>query len=104
MKKLIAIIAGALLCAGVIAPATAASATGTNAKSVAVIKIVQAKKFKNCTKLNKKYKGGVAKKGVKYNKVGKKKRAFKVRPKISNALYKANKSLDRDGDGIACEK
>ncbi len=32
------------------------------------------------------------------------KAASKYRPKVSKALYTANKGLDRDKDGIACEK
>lgn len=55
--------------------------------------------YKNCTELNKKYKGGVARRGAK-NKGGK----TKFKPFVSNALYEANKSKDRDKDGIACEK
>ena len=58
-----------------------------------------AKKFKNCTELNKVYPGGVAKPGA-VNKGG----ATKKEPTIDAALYKANKKSDRDGDGIACEK
>jgi hypothetical protein len=71
----------------------AASATAAPAKS-----------FHNCTQLSKKYPGGVAKAGVTKNTVSHRKVAFKVKPKSSTALYKANKSLDRDKDGIACEK
>ena len=58
-----------------------------------------AKKFKNCTELNKVYPGGVALPGA-VNKGG----ATKLEPKYSKKLYKANKKSDRDKDGIACEK
>jgi hypothetical protein len=58
-----------------------------------------AKKFKNCTELNKVYPGGVAKPGA-VNKGG----ATKKEPTIDAALYKANIKSDRDKDGIACEK
>ena len=58
-----------------------------------------AKKFKNCTELNKVYPGGVAKPGA-VNKGG----ATKKQPTIDAALYKANIKSDRDKDGIACEK
>jgi hypothetical protein len=58
-----------------------------------------AKKFKNCTELNKVYPGGVAKPGA-VNKGG----ATKIEPTIDAALYKANSKSDRDKDGIACEK
>jgi hypothetical protein len=58
-----------------------------------------AKKFKNCTALNKVYPGGVALPGA-VNSGG----VAKKEPKYDKALYAANKSSDRDGDGIACEK
>jgi hypothetical protein len=58
-----------------------------------------AKKFKNCTELNKVYPGGVALLGA-VNAGG----ATKKEPKYDKALYTANKSSDRDKDGIACEK
>jgi hypothetical protein len=58
-----------------------------------------AKKFKNCTELNKVYPGGVALPGA-VNAGG----ATKKVPKYDKALYTANKKSDRDGDGIACEK
>jgi hypothetical protein len=58
-----------------------------------------AKKFKNCTELNKVYPGGVALPRA-VNKGGKTKKT----PKYDKALYTANKKSDRDKDGIACEK
>lgn len=58
-----------------------------------------AKRFKNCTELNKVYPGGVALPGA-VNAGG----ATKKEPKYGKALYTANKKSDRDGDGIACEK
>lgn len=58
-----------------------------------------AKKFKNCTALNKVYPGGVALPGA-VNAGG----ATKKEPKYDKALYTTNKKSDRDGDGIACEK
>jgi hypothetical protein len=58
-----------------------------------------AKKFKNCTELNKVYPGGVALPSA-VNAGG----VTKKEPKYDKALYTANKSSDRDKDGIACEK
>jgi hypothetical protein len=62
------------------------------------------KKFKNCTALNKEYPGGVAEKAtsVNKNKAGALQESKKV-PKVSLKVYKENKGLDRDKDGIACE-
>lgn len=92
------------------APVLAATSTGaaTAPSIVAVGGAAKAKKYKNCTALNKAYRGGVARdsKAVNTKTVrGKKvKAASKYRPKVSKALYTANKGLDRDKDGIACEK
>jgi hypothetical protein len=58
-----------------------------------------AKKFKNCTELNKVHPGGVALPGA-VNAGG----VTKKEPKFNKALYNANKKSDRDKDGIACEK
>lgn len=62
------------------------------------------KKFKNCTALNKEYPGGVAEKAtsVNKNKSGVPQDSKTV-PKVSSKIYKENKGLDRDKDGIACE-
>jgi hypothetical protein len=60
-----------------------------------------AKEFKNCTAMHKVYKGGVAKSGAKDKRANGGKAKYK--PKVSTALYNANKKSDRDKDGIACE-
>lgn len=59
-----------------------------------------AKTYKNCTELNKDYKGGVAKDDKVKNQGGKTKYA----PTVSAELYNANSTKDRDKDGIACER
>jgi hypothetical protein len=56
--------------------------------------------YKNCTELNKVYKGGVAKNAKIRNKGGK----TKYKPTVSLKVYNLNKSRDRDKDGIACER
>ena len=56
------------------------------------------KKFKNCTALNKVYPGGVAKGKYLINE----NRGSRL-PIVSSKIYKENKGLDRDKDGIACE-
>lgn len=63
---------------------------------------VTAKKFKNCTALNKTYKHGVARKNAKDKVTGKSKPVTNF--KKHDALYRANAHLDRDKDGVACEK
>jgi hypothetical protein len=61
---------------------------------------VAARSFANCTALNRVYKHGVGKWGARDHTSGTRVTTFKR----SNALYRANDGMDRDGDGIACEK
>jgi excalibur calcium-binding domain-containing protein len=62
--------------------------------------------YKNCTTLQKKYPHGVGKSGAKDKVSGSSKPVtnFKKSTKIYKAAMKKNKGLDRDKDGIACEK
>jgi hypothetical protein len=60
----------------------------------------KAKTYKNCTELNKDYKGGVARSSSVKNKGGK----TKYKPFVSKELYDANTKSDRDKDLIGCEK
>ena len=69
------------------------------------------KSYKNCTALNKVYPHGVAKKGAKDKVRGKSKpvKNFKVSSVVysyndGKAKRKGEKDLDRDNDGVACEK
>jgi hypothetical protein len=55
--------------------------------------------YKNCTAMNKVYPGGVARSGA-VNMGG----ATKNQPMVDNSIYLSNRKLDRDKDGIACEK
>jgi hypothetical protein len=58
--------------------------------------------YKNCAQLNAYYKHGVGKKGA-HDKV-----SGRTKPvttfAVNNTVYTANRALDRDKDGIACEK
>ena len=62
------------------------------------------KHYANCTAVHRVYSGGIAKSGVKYNKVSGINRALKGNVKHSTALYNANRKMDRDHDGVLCEK
>jgi hypothetical protein len=86
-RKIVAVLAGLTLTLGVVATASSAEA-------------VPAKKYKNCTQLNKVYPHGVGKPGARDKTSGTPVKTFKV----SKALYTLNKGSDRDKDGIACEK
>ena len=61
-----------------------------------------AKAYKNCTELNKTYKHGVGKKGAKDKVRGTTKPVTNFT--VSNTVYAKNTKLDRDKDGVACEK
>lgn len=88
-----AMAAGLLLATAAISPASASTPT--------LSPLAGAKKYKNCTALNKVYPHGVAKSArVKDHTSGKPVTTFRVNAKV----YAANSGLDRDKDGIACEK
>jgi hypothetical protein len=59
-----------------------------------------ARSFKNCTSMNRVYPHGVGRPGAHDHSSG----ALVTNFKRSSSLYRANRSRDRDGDGIACEK
>ena len=62
--------------------------------------------YKNCTALQKKYPHGVGRSGAKDKVSGSSKpvTTFKRSTKIYKAAIKQNKGLDRDKDGVVCEK
>lgn len=80
----------------------AGTAVGGMATAAATPQPAAARVFANCTAMHKVYEGGVALPGAHD------KRAHgghaKYKPKVSRALYNANKKSDRDHDGIACEQ
>lgn len=86
-----------------VAPVAGSSSTASaTVEATALAAKVTVKKYKNCTALNKKYAHGVGKTTAKDKVSG---RAKPVKNfKKHNALYTANKHLDRDKDGVACEK
>ena len=61
--------------------------------------------YKNCTNLNKKYPHGLGKKGARdRTKSGNPVTNFYRSTKLYNLAMSYNRGLDRDKDGIACEK
>jgi Excalibur calcium-binding domain len=58
--------------------------------------------YKNCTEMHKKYKHGVGRKGAKDKVRGSTKPVTTFT--VNTTLYNANKKMDRDKDGVACEK
>lgn len=68
--------------------------------SVAASSADAARSYSNCKALNRDYPHGVGKTGARDSTSGKAVTNFTR----SSKLYRANRSKDRDGDGIACEK
>jgi hypothetical protein len=92
MKRVTALLAvAALLLAS---PAGAATST-----SAAIPKL-----FKNCTNLNKKYPHGVGRNNARDHTSGTPVTNFKRSTKLYRLAMSYNRGLDRDKDGIACEK
>ena len=81
-------------------PLALVAATAALGLSVAPPAGAAAKKFKNCTELNKKYPNGVGRPGARDKSSGEPVTTFRV----NKAVYDANKGSDRDKDGVACEK
>lgn len=103
-KTIVAIAASASLLAGTIAvSATPAQAAPTTA--AAIVTPAAAKyKFKNCTALNKVYPHGVGRSNAKDKTKGKRVTNFTHSTSLYNKVIGYRKGLDRDKDGIACEK
>ena len=60
--------------------------------------------YKNCTNLNKKYPHGVGKVGARDKTSGTPVTNFKRSTRLYQLAMSYNRGLDRDKDGIACEK
>jgi hypothetical protein len=60
--------------------------------------------YKNCTQLNKTYPHGVGKAKARDKTSGKPVTSFKRSTKLYTKAIDENRGLDRDKDGIACEK
>jgi hypothetical protein len=60
--------------------------------------------YKNCTNLNKKYPHGLGKAGARDRTSGDPVRNFARSTRLYNVAMSYNRGLDRDKDGIACEK
>ena len=104
VKHVLACAAAALVTAGLGAGIGAVAPAGTAAAPATAVAAV--KSYKNCTALNKVYKKGVKKSSSTKNVVRSNGKTTKKSSsaKVSKSLYNANTKLDRDKDGIACEK
>jgi hypothetical protein len=87
--------------------ATAVALTAT--LTVAAPANAAPKHYSSCTAVHKVYSGGIAKthttkNTIKHSNGTTTKTALKGKVKHSTSLYKVNKKLDRDKDGVLCEK
>jgi hypothetical protein len=104
IKRTLAATAAAIVTAGLsigvmtVAPVNSAVAPASASAAV--------KTYKNCTALNKAHKHGIKKSSTSKDVVRSGGKTIKKESKAttSKSLYNANKKLDRDKDGIACEK
>ena len=89
-----------------VALATAAMAAAPLALTTTVAEAAAARPamYKNCTALNKVYPHGVGRAKAVDRTSGKRVTTFKRSTKAYAKAMKYNKGLDRDKDGIACEK
>ncbi len=111
MRKIIgatSVIIGCALVAlplGGVSPAVAEAVPQVSGVALPLAKTSAKKKlYKNCTSLNKKYAHGVGKSGARDKTSGTPVTNFKKSTKIYNEAMSYNRGLDRDKDGIACEK
>jgi Excalibur calcium-binding domain len=99
MKRMLLVLAAASVAVSVTA-ASAEPAQLVAARTEATVQAPTAS-FRNCTALNRVYRHGVGKYGARdHTRSGDPVTNFKR----SNSLYRQNSGLDRDKDGIACEK
>jgi hypothetical protein len=95
MKRLLVLavtLAGLSGCAGMDGDTATSNNSGSDSSS---------RKYKSCASLSKKYPHGVGIKGAKDTTEGTRKPTKNYR--VNASVYRANKRLDRDEDGIACE-
>lgn len=95
--KLLVGAVGLAVGAGLLSVGAAQASPASNAHPVAA-----ATSFRNCTAMHAQYKGGVARPGAVDHRSGG--GHARYAPYVSTALYQANRGMDRDGDGIACEQ
>ena len=96
-RTLLVVVAGATTAALLPAQLSMAKASGA---TVASAKASTASTFRNCKALNRVYPHGVGRYGARDHTSGTPVTNFRR----SNRLYRLNRGLDRDKDGIACEK
>ncbi len=97
--------ASAALVVALAVPFSAPSLTQAAVAAPAAAQTAAAKyKFKNCTALNKVYPHGVGKAHAKDHTSGKPVTNFKHSTSLYKKIVGHRSSLDRDKDGIACEK
>ncbi len=108
-RSVVAVIASLTFAAGSVAapmPTVAAAPTEVAISGLQPNLVQKAAKykFKNCTALNKVYKHGVGKSHARDKTSGKPVTNFKHSTALYKKIIRYRSGLDRDKDGIACEK
>jgi hypothetical protein len=88
------------LVAAVLAVAAVIAGSATASPAVTAMPAL----YKNCTSLNKKYPHGLGKVGARDRTSGTPVTNFARSTRLYNVARSYNRGLDRDRDGIACEK
>jgi hypothetical protein len=99
MKRLLLVLVAAVSATGIPVLPVQLSAAEASRSAVASLSSPAASLFRNCTALHRVYPHGVGKYGARDHTSGTPVTNFRR----SNALYRLNRGLDRDKDGIACE-
>lgn len=100
----VAIAASTALAVGAGLPAAVPATAAAPSAPALVLPSAVKYKFKNCTALNKVYPHGVGKSNAKDKTKGKRVTNFKHSTSLYKKVIGYRKGLDRDKDGIACEK
>jgi len=105
MRGLIAALAALSIAVALPATAIAQESPSVRAGAVSVVKPAAVKyKFKNCTAMNKVYPHGVGKSGARDHTSGTPVTSFTKSTSLYKKIIKYRSGLDRDKDGIACER
>lgn len=104
MRVIATALAVAITAAGLTAAPQAVAQPVAPAQAMVFAPAALKYKFKNCTALNKVYKHGVGKSTARDHTSGTPVTTFKHSTKLYKKIIGYHSGLDRDKDGIACEK
>jgi hypothetical protein len=92
-----------VLGAALLLPIAPASATSNRTDGPTSVKLIP-RLYKNCTNLNKRYRHGLGRANARDKTSGEPVTNFRRSTRLYRKAMSFNRGLDRDKDGIACEK